>query len=446
MIVYESAGNIWRQSLAGGDAEIIVARDSTKRLDDPHLTRDAKTLLVHEDINNSTFQIAVHDYPSGKRRGEFNVPGTRPMYLESGHLVYTISGQMFAAPVDLERVEMLNAGVPLSKGFSYQAFSLTAEGHLFAARQSEVVGIGFANRRLTHVDWEGIETLLPPEVSFYLDMDLNSEGNEVVIEVVEEDLDIWVVNINSGVRNRVTFNDRGDDPHWHPFGDSLLFVEGGGGFANAIIVRASDGSGIDNVIYQTEDGGIFHPRPSLDMKFVLFEFSSQETSQSDIWQLDVENGTTQAVISGAGDQTRPSYSPDGKYVIYVGPGSSGEDQVWMQPSTFDQNRWDISRGPGEDPRWSHDGTAIYYHWRNDLKRVDVDASPGSVSLSNPITVLQFKEPIINWDLSPDGSGIVMVLHEPTVTINSGTAAPVDGLIDVVFNWTSYLTDLIPIPD
>ncbi len=446
MIVYESAGNIWRQSLAGGDAAIIVARDSTKRLDDPHLTADAKTLLVLEDVVNSTVRIAVHDYPSGRRRGELNLPGTRPRYLESGHLLYTINGQMFAAPVDLESVEVLNAGVPLSNGFSYQAFSLTSDGHLFAARQTEVVGIGFANRRLTHVDWEGIETLLPPEVAFYVEMDLNTAGDEVVIEVIEGSLDIWVVNLNSGVRNRITFNNRGDDPYWHPLGDSLLYVEGAGGFANEIVVRSADGSGSENVIHRTEDGRIWRPRPSPDMKFVLFEFNSQETSQRDIWRLDVENGTTRAVISGEGHQQRPSYSPDGQFVVYQSPGSSGQRHIWMQPATFDENRWDISRGPGEEARWSPDGSAIYYSWRNELIRVDIETSQGSVSISNPVTVLSLDDPLLGWDLSPDGSGIVMVQAEPSVNINPTSATTVDGMIDVVFNWTSYLTDLIPVPD
>ena len=144
----------------------------------------------------------------------------------------------------------------------------------------------------------------------------------------------------------------------------------------------------------------------------------------------------QVVISGEDNQTMPRYSPDGQFLVYLSAGD-GEQHIWMQPASFDGARWDISRGFGNDAKWSPDGTAIYYRSGSNLMKVEVSTLGDRIAISNPEVALAFNNRLSDYDLLPDGSGILRVLEGVN---EEDQQTDISGLVDVVYNWTRELNE------
>jgi Tol biopolymer transport system component len=71
------------------------------------------------------------------------------------------------------------------------------------------------------------------------------------------------------------------------------------------------------------------------------------------------------LTSGAGDKTQPSWSPDGKKILYVAPGSSQTQKLdifMLDVSTPGSQPVDLSKYKGDDtdPAWSPDGKLIAF--------------------------------------------------------------------------------------
>jgi hypothetical protein len=116
----------------------------------------------------------------------------------------------------------------------------------------------------------------------------------------------------------------------------------------------------------------------------------------------------------------------------------------MQSADFDDRRWDISRSYGIDPRWAPDGHSIYFKAGRELKKVDLEYSGSSISLSNPEVVVETVDDLLAYDVFPDGSGILTIKSGAVLTTEVQKNS--DGLIHVIFNWTDYLKEIVPVPE
>ena len=176
--------------------------------------------------------------------------------------------------------------VPVGEKMLDRAMSITAEGHVFSAAQ-ESFGSNGENHRLEMVSWDGTRSVMSPQPGDYDDFAIASDGRRIAIEHANGESDIWIVDVQSGVRNQLTFEDSGDDPWWHPRGDSVLYVDRNSS-RSQIVVRAADGSGVPGILYEHE-GRISYPFPSPDFSKIVFNLLGEGVG--DIWLLDVESGS-----------------------------------------------------------------------------------------------------------------------------------------------------------
>ena len=119
-------------------------------------------------------------------------------------------------------------------------------------------------------------------------------------------------------------------------------------------------------------------------------------------------------------------SPDGGAVVYTSP-VSGEYQNYLQPVPPTGARYQVSRiGGAEEPRWSRDGSKIYYRSGQRIMVVDVQISP-EIALSEPRVF--YEGEFVNvggrsYDISPDGKR-ALVIAQPEDTTRS---------IRLITNW------------
>ncbi len=119
----------------------------------------------------------------------------------------------------------------------------------------------------------------------------------------------WILDLESG-RERLVFI-YGDDPSWHPSGESLVicgYVEG----YNSPWLSIIDTSGrYQRLIYHPE-GACLNPKISPDGRKITFWDGGWDPS---VWTVNVD-GTEAKKLTLYGGMD-PSWSPDGKKIVYV---------------------------------------------------------------------------------------------------------------------------------
>lgn len=68
------------------------------------------------------------------------------------------------------------------------------------------------------------------------------------------------------------------------------------------------------------------------------------------------------------------FSPDGRFAVY-GATETGRSEIWVRPFPEGDAKWLVSDAGGRAPRWSKDGTEIFYVEEDKLVAVKVTTTP-----------------------------------------------------------------------
>lgn len=451
-VLYHAGGAIQRVPTGGGTPEQILAPDERREqreIREPFVSQDGSTLLVKIEGSDGRSRTGVFDYPSMRERAIIAPGGDRPTYLESGHLVYNVSGVLLGRPFDLATATPLGPPAPIASEITPRAWSASRSGLMASAFQIafSASGPGSAGLRLVRQHWNEELEVLPVQPGDFDDIDLAADGRRLVVEL-GDDLDgnyLWMIDLSTGVRNQLTFRGRsggGEDPVFSPEGDSVLYVDRLGD-ASLLKVQATDGSGEPRALLERQGERFADPDWSPDRSTIAYATEGEGKDEADIWFLDLLTGTARAGIGGRGVQREPRFSPDGRYLLYDGAQADGDEtSIFVQPTDLGGARWDVSRGLGYDARWARDGSAIYFRRNEGLMRVRIETEGGFRILGNPETMIVREGRVGDWALLPDGSGIINVTQE----LPPDASRPVvDIPIDLVFNWFAEVEEKAPHP-
>ena len=59
------------------------------------------------------------------------------------------------------------------------------------------------------------------------------------------------------------------------------------------------------------------------------------------------------------NETQGQFSPDGSWIAYTSDETGGA-AVYVRPFPDTGGKWMVSKGPGFQPRWRHDGKELFY--------------------------------------------------------------------------------------
>ena len=112
----------------------------------------------------------------------------------------------------------------------------------------------------------------------------------------------------------------GRDPAWNPVADRIVYNgDGESGAEPGLWLMNSDGS---NRVRLTDNGNDIRPVWSPDGRYIVF--MSTRSGDWDLYRFDTQDGALQRLTDDAAQDGLPTVSPDGKWVAFA----SDRDGFW----------------------------------------------------------------------------------------------------------------------
>jgi serine/threonine-protein kinase len=426
-----------RVSAEGGDPAVLTKPDKTRGESDhvwPEFLPGGGAVLftivpLRGGLDNA--QIAVLDLS----KGTFKVVvrgGYHAHYVPTGHLVYGAGAAVRAVAFDVKRLEADDRPAPV-----LQNVLTSSQGALNAtvAANGTLVyvpgGVGPGVRSLVWKTRGGAEEPVPSPPRAYESLQLSPDGSRAVIQIDDQEQDIWVWDFGRQTLTRVTFSPENDyDPAWMPDGRRIVYSHAG-----SLFRRDADGTGVEERL--TTSPGMLPLSFSRDGKQLIF----WEQNDIKLLMLNDKREVT-PLVHTMFNEARAYLSPDGRWLAYQSD-ESNQNQIYVQPfPKIGDGRWQVSPTGGTEPAWSRDGHELFYlDPEGALVTVRINTQP-TFSTGKPTKL--FDAPYFavsgtrRYDVTADGQRFLFIKNIADRSAPSG--AP--GLV-VVQNWFEELKRLVP---
>jgi serine/threonine-protein kinase len=461
-IAFTPSGNpsvsLLRVSSAGGKPEPLTKLADGELLQRwPQILPGGKSVLFTSNENAANFDeanIAVQPLPDGPRK-IVQRGGYYGRYVASGHLLYMHGGTMFAAPFNLDRLELTGQPVPALEGVNS---SMGTGGAQFAVSGNGTIvylsGQTAGNDApIMWMDQAGKSTQLRSTAANWSNPHFSPDGSRLAIDIAPatgDFPDVWVYEWTRDTLTRLTFDPAFDlKPVWTPDGRRIAFTatRSTAGTGNLWWQRA-DGTGDAERLTEskiTQLAGSWHPSG----KYLAFQELSPQTGQ-DIMILPMEGDETSGwkpgkptvFLNGPFNEVEPMFSPDGRWLAYFS-NESGRPEVYVRPFPGPGGKWQISTDGGLFPTWSRTRRELYYGTpgQNKIMVASYTVDGASFRADKPRVwssgSFTFRPRQRPFDLHPDGNRFALATPP-----EAQTAAKQDKVV-FIFNFFDELRHLAP---
>jgi Tol biopolymer transport system component len=257
--------------------------------------------------------------------------------------------------------------------------------------------------------------------------EISPDGQKLaVLETSAGASDIWVYDFARDQPRKLTIDGENSSPLlWMPDGKSLIYnkIED----ARSIPYRQYLDSGTrGEPLLPANYTNILASSVSLDGRY-LGAFGEK------LSVIDLTDNNEISIPTIGDVNWGTAVSPDGRAVVYTSA-ESGVYQNYLQPLPPTGRRYQISRvGGAEEPRWSRDGSKVYYRSGQRIMAVTVTTRP-QVKIGEPEIFFEGEFENINnrsYDVHPDGQRALVIRGE-----NKASS------IHVVTNWFSEVERMV----
>jgi serine/threonine-protein kinase len=436
---------IMRVSATGGKPELIASSPETG-------TNNAQLLPGGQYVLFTLFaknQIAIQSVKSGIRKTIIE-RGSGPRYVPSGHIIYSVGGNLLAVPFDLKRLEVTGGPVAvvegvrrLGNGAGAGQFSVSDTGTLVYVPGPVTPDIGGVVLAFIERDGTVKPLGLPPrEYGFPR---VSPDAKRIAVQTMDDNI-IWVYDLSGTTAIRkLTFGGMNRFPIWSPTGDKIAFQSDREGDAGIFWQRA-DGTGPAERLTKAAPG-VSHIPDSWSPDGQTLSFTAVKGNESSIWIYSLREKKATVFAQAAGKLVeRSMFAPDGLWLAYESSESSanGQREIFVQPFPANGTKYQISKGEGTSPLWSPDEKDLFYATVGVGFVSTHIATKPTFTFGNPISMplpAKLSAPAFprNFDITPDGNKFLAVV-DPLQAEQTAVAPQ----IQVVLNWFRELQERVPV--
>jgi serine/threonine-protein kinase len=339
----------WPQVLPGGKAILYSSAASLTGWEDAN--------LVIQPLAGGPGKIVVRAAYYGR-------------YLPSGHLVYVHQGTMFAAPFDLERLEVLGPPVPVVEDVAASPavtggaqFAFSGDGTLIYVPGRTIS----QDIPISWIDRSGRISPLRAMPSNWSNPVFSPDGTRLAVDIFDgKQTDVWIYDWSRDTLSRLTFDQTDDQrPAWTSDGQRIVFSSkrGDGTHFNLYWQRADGTGDVTRLTDSTNNqyAGSWHPAGK------VLAFLEDDGADSNIMLLPMEGdeatgwkpGTPTAFLKTPLRESTPTFSPDGRWIAYLS-NENGRNDLFVRPFPGPGGKWQISTTAVDDPMWSRSSRELFF--------------------------------------------------------------------------------------
>jgi serine/threonine-protein kinase len=333
----------------------------------PQWIRGTRTILFSAAVSAGSFddgEIVALNLADGTQK-VVHRGGYFGRYFPSGHLLYVHAGALFAAPFDLDRLEVTGQSFPLFEGVA----SSTGTGAVQLATSPTGTLVYLAGSidstaaPMTWVDRSGKTTPLRSMPANWANPQFSPDGRLLAMDIADLDgaanLDIYSYDLGRETLTRLTFDMALDiKPVWTPDARRIVFSSSRGDKTTLNLYwQRADGSGDAQRLTESKNNQFaasFHPNgkylafyeqtPQSGMDLMILPFEGDEATG---WK----PGKPTVFLSTPFQEQEPIFSPDGRWLAYQSINSS-RTEIYVRPFPGPGGLQQISTDSGALPMWS----------------------------------------------------------------------------------------------
>ena len=342
------------------------------------------------------------------------MPATSNVEYAAEHLLYVFDQTLMARPFDPRARTVIGEAFPLAEniyvdlGALLGSFSVSEQGTLAyqtgAPRESV----------LSTLQWRDRTGQLISEIGTpdsYAEVHLSPIGDQAVVSKIDfetgSNADLWLLDLDRELQTRFTFG-TGRDIYaaWSPDGEHIAFSSNHSGQQRIYVKSLSGG---DEGEPLREDEGVSSPSSwSPDGRYLLYQVNTGKSENMFAWEIGGEVEPIPLQPSQF-DDTVPMISPDGRWLAWSG-NDSGRWEIYVTSFPEGGRKWQISND-GDWPRWSRDGSEIFYLAANGMlmaTQVDGSGDTFSVGSTEELFELGSFDEGFDFDVTADGERFLIV--------------------------------------
>jgi serine/threonine-protein kinase len=397
--------NLARVPAGGGSPEILSRREEDGVILSPPVLlagQDAGLVEISGGRYGGTVSFGVFDLATGSL--DTLGVGTAPRLVDE-FIIWLDAGTLYGQRFDssgrrgVGPVRALLDGIP---GRTRAAlFDVSSNGTLVHQVASSV------DDNLVAVSRTGLRVDRGQSAASNLGFRLSPQGDRLVFEVESGDRsDIWVLDLASGTRSRITFEQVAFYPAWNPDGSKVAYYKVSDGVYE-LYWRNADGSGVEEVLLAS-------PAREIEVAFlpdgeriVVRQGDRARADGSDIYLYDIgDPDSGRPITDGQGNAVSPMLSPDARYVAYASD-ALGTTHVFVRSLENPAERHQVSDETGSEPYWHPDGTELFFRTPTHLVSAPISLEGGFRLTGRPVELfvagdLQANSNHTSYALMPDG--------------------------------------------
>jgi len=389
ILIGNEGGDLSSVSAEGGATEVLRERGLFLY---PSILPGGDGVVVNDEGGARVVDLArdqdhvIRSFASGAR------------YVGSGHLMWSRWSTLFAAPFDLDRWQVTGQGVPVVSGVRSEIYGVSQWDVSETGTLVYATGPAVAEGQLTWVG-RGQAERLPFQDTPHGTFQLSPDEKRIAILVQGQSDDVWIYDIGTGRRERLTFGGVHNQPIWSPDGARVAFTRYEEGDVYTYVRSVDAGTEAQRLFPELQGGATSW---SGDGRFVAVQNDSSGVVVVDLTESRIHQVAPRPAWGGV-------LSPDGRFIAYTS-GASGEYQIFVEPFPSTDLRLQVSReGGSEEPVWSRDGTRLYYRSGQRIMVAPIATQP-QLTVGTPSVA--FRGDFVNvgmrsYDVASDGRLLVI---------------------------------------